>query len=106
MVAAKETGMSIFELLPSENRPFLKLNAGTSNRLENLHDDKSFQILAKRDAFVLTEHVIKKSGLVLEMKKDGTPEGIARLENLEELLNGIQDFVEGQREIDKVQVDY
>jgi DNA helicase-2/ATP-dependent DNA helicase PcrA len=63
---------------------------------------KSFQILAESaDAFALTEHVIKKAGLVLEMKKDGTPEGIARLENLEELLNGIQDFVEGQREIDE-----
>ncbi len=103
VVAAKETGMSIFELLPSENRPFLKLNAGTSNRLENFATMiKSFQILAESaDAFALTEHVIKKAGLVLEMKKDGTPEGIARLENLEELLNGIQDFVEGQREIDE-----
>ncbi len=103
VVAAKETGMSIFELLSSENRPFLKLNAGTSNRLENFATMiKSFQILAESaDAFTLTEHVIKKAGLVLEMKKDGTPEGIARLENLEELLNGIQDFVEGQREIDE-----
>ncbi|MGB1044117.1 MAG: ATP-dependent helicase [Flavobacteriaceae bacterium] len=103
VVAAKETGMSIFELLSSENRPFLKLNAGTSNRLENFATMiKSFQILAESaDAFALTEYVIKKAGLVLEMKKDGTPEGIARLENLEELLNGIQDFVEGQREIDE-----
>jgi DNA helicase-2/ATP-dependent DNA helicase PcrA len=103
VVAAKETGMSIFELLSSENRPFLKLNAGTSNRLENFATMiKSFQIFAESaDAFALTEHVIKKAGLVLEMKKDGTPEGIARLENLEELLNGIQDFVEGQREIDE-----
>jgi DNA helicase-2/ATP-dependent DNA helicase PcrA len=103
VVAAKETGMSVFELLSSENRPFLKLNAGTSNRLENFATMiKSFQILAESaDAFALTEHVIKKAGLVLEMKKDGTPEGIARLENLEELLNGIQDFVEGQREIDE-----
>lgn len=103
VVAAKETGMSIFELLLSKNRPFLKLNAGTSNRLEDFATMiKSFQILAESvDAFALTEHVIKKTGLILEMKKDGTPEGIARLENLEELLNGIQDFVEGQREIDE-----
>ena len=62
VVAAKETGMSIFELLFSENRPFLKLNAGTSNRLENFATMiKSFQILAESaDAFALTEHVIKK----------------------------------------------
>ena len=103
VVAAKETGMSVFELLYSENRPSLKINASTSNRLEDFATMiRSFQILAQSaDAFTLTEHVIKKSGLVLEMKKDGTPEGIARLENMEELLNGIQDFVEGQREIDE-----
>ena len=41
----------------------------------------------------------KKSGLVLELKKDGTPEGVSKVENIEELLNGIRDFVEGQREI-------
>ena len=103
VVAAKETGMSIFELLSPENRSSLKINASTSNRLEDFAMMiRSFQILAESaDAFTLTEHVIKKSGLVLEMKKDGTPEGIARLENMEELLNGIQDFVEGQREIDE-----
>ena len=102
VVASKETGMSIFELLSPENRSSLKVNASTSNRLEDFATMiRSFQILAESaDAFTLTEHVIKKSGLVLEMKKDGTPEGIARLENMEELLNGIQDFVEGQREID------
>jgi len=33
------------------------------------------------------------------MKKDGTPEGIAKIENIEELLNGIQDFVDGQKEL-------
>jgi len=35
-----------------------------------------------------------------ELKKDGTPEGIAKLDNIEELLNGIKDFTEGQKEID------
>jgi DNA helicase-2/ATP-dependent DNA helicase PcrA len=103
VVAAKETEMSVFELLSPANRSSLKINASTSNRLEDFATMiRSFQILAESaDAFALTEHVIKKSGLVLEMKKDGTPEGIARLENMEELLNGIQDFVEGQREIDE-----
>ena len=38
--------------------------------------------------------------MVQELKKDGTPEGIARIENIEELLNGIKDFTEGQKEID------
>jgi DNA helicase-2/ATP-dependent DNA helicase PcrA len=51
------------------------------------------------DAFTLAEHVAKKTGLLLEFRKDGTPEGIGRMENIEELLNGIQDFVEGQKEL-------
>ena len=41
----------------------------------------------------------RKSGLVLELKKDGTPESISKIDNIEELLNGIRDFVEGQREL-------
>jgi DNA helicase-2/ATP-dependent DNA helicase PcrA len=61
---------------------------------------RSFQILNQEaDAFTLAEYVAKKSGLLLEFKKDGTPEGIARMENIEELLNGIKDFVEGQKEL-------
>ena len=61
---------------------------------------KSFQILNEEsDAFTVAEHVAKKTGILMEFKKDGTPEGIARMENVEELLNGIQDFVEGQKEL-------
>jgi DNA helicase-2/ATP-dependent DNA helicase PcrA len=51
------------------------------------------------NAFDLAEHVCKVSGLIQEFKKDGTPEGISRMENIEELLNGIKDFVEGQQEL-------
>ncbi len=62
---------------------------------------KSFQVINEdQDAFYLAEHVTKKTGLVQELKKDATPEGIARIENIEELLNGMSDFIEGQKEID------
>jgi DNA helicase-2/ATP-dependent DNA helicase PcrA len=61
---------------------------------------KSFTILSENaDAFVVADTVTKKTGLVQELKKDGTPEGIARIENIEELLNGIRDFVEEQKEL-------
>ena len=36
---------------------------------------------------------------MLDLKKDGTPEGISKIENIEELLNGIKDFTEGQQEL-------
>jgi DNA helicase-2/ATP-dependent DNA helicase PcrA len=61
---------------------------------------QSFQILNQsQSAFEVAENVAKKTGLLQELKKDGTPEGVARIENIEELLNGIKDFVEEQREL-------
>jgi len=61
---------------------------------------KRFQIENESlNAFEITDLVTKKIGLVQELKKEATPEGIARIENIEELLNGIRDFTEGQKEL-------
>ena len=100
-IAANEYNKSLFEIIENLDRLNLKINSGTKRKLEEfVNMIKSFQIINQEsDAFILTEHVVKKSGLLLEYKKDGTPEGVARIENLEELLNGIKDFVEGQREL-------
>lgn len=100
-VAANEYGRSIFEVMEHLGKLNLKINAGTQRKLEDFVTMiKSFQIMNESsDAFTLAEHVSKKTGLLLEFKKDGTPEGIARMENIEELLNGIKDFVEGQKEL-------
>lgn len=103
VVAANHYGRSIFEVIENLDRIDLKINAGTKRKLQDFVTMiKSFQIMNESvDAFVLAEHVAKKTGILLEFKKDGTPEGIARMENIEELLNGIQDFVEGQKELDE-----
>ena len=103
VVAANHYNRSIFEVVENIGKIDLKINSGTKNKLHNFATMiKSFQIVSESaDAFVLAEHVAKKTGILLEFKKDGTPEGIARMENIEELLNGIQDFVEGQKEIDE-----
>lgn len=100
-VAANHYGRSIFEVMENLDKLELKINAGTRRKLEDFVTMiKSFQIMnAGSDAFALSEHVAKKTGLLLEFKKDGTPEGIARIENIEELLNGVKDFVEGQKEL-------
>ena len=101
IVAANHYGRSIFEVIENLDRIDLKINSGTKNKLVDFTNMiKSFQIMNENaDAFALSEHVAKKTGILLEFKKDGTPEGIARMDNIEELLNGIKDFVEGQKEI-------
>ncbi|WP_338375677.1 UvrD-helicase domain-containing protein [uncultured Flavobacterium sp.] len=101
-VAANHFKRSIFEVMENIDKIDLKLNAGTKNKLQDFVTMiKSFQVINEnQDAFYLADHVTKKTGLVQELKKDATPEGIARIENIEELLNGIKDFIEGQKEID------
>lgn len=101
-VAANHYKRSIFEVMEHIDKIDLKLTSGTKNKLQDFVTMiKSFQVINEnQDAFYLADHVTKKTGLVQELKKDATPEGIARIENIEELLNGIKDFIEGQKEID------
>ncbi|MEC7832073.1 MAG: 3'-5' exonuclease, partial [Bacteroidota bacterium] len=46
------------------------------------------------DVFDITKEVLKQSGLYNLYKNDESLEGINRIQNIEELLNGIKDFVE------------
>lgn len=101
IVAANHYDRSVFEVMKNIDKVDLKINSGTKNKLRDFVTMiESFQVLNQNyDAFQITEHVSKKTGLLQELKKDSTPEGIARIENIEELLNGMRDFVEGQKEI-------
>ena len=100
-VTANHYNRSIFEVIENLGKIDLKINSSTKTKLEDfVNMIKSFQIMNQTsDAFILAEYISKKTGILLEFKKDGTPEGIARMENIEELLNGIKDFVEGQKEV-------
>nr|WP_294937173.1 UvrD-helicase domain-containing protein [uncultured Flavobacterium sp.] len=102
VVAANHYKRSVFEVMEHIDKIDLKLNSGTKNKLQDFVTMiKSFQIINEnQDALYLTEHVTKKTGLIQELKKDGTPEGIARIENIEVLMGGIKDFIEGQKEVD------
>ena len=101
IVAANAANTTIFELLKHIQTSQINLNSGIKTKLSNFCSMiESFQVMNQgANAFELTEHVCRVSGLIREFKKDGTPEGVTRMENVEELLNGIKDFVEGQREL-------
>ncbi|MFK8267511.1 ATP-dependent helicase [Capnocytophaga cynodegmi] len=93
---------SIFEVMYNINRiEGLNIGAGIKQRLtEFVVMIRNFQEFSKQaNAFDIAEQVARKTGLLQEFKKDGTPEGIAKMENIEEMLNGIKDFVEGQQDV-------
>ena len=56
---------------------------------------KSFKLLLdQKDAFEVASHIAKASGLLKELYDDKTVEGLARYENVQELLNAIKEFVD------------
>ena len=64
---------------------------------------KSFAAMQKtKDAFTVAQHITKSSGILKDLSEDATPEGIARIENIEELLNGIKEFTEEESEETKL----
>ena len=101
VVAAQENDLTLFDVVDQVGTLPLTINAGTKTKLINFATlIKSFQVAnASQDAFATADMVAKKTGLVQELKKQGTPEAVNRIENVEELLNGVRDFVEGQREL-------
>ncbi|OCB73765.1 ATP-dependent DNA helicase [Flavobacterium piscis] len=101
-IAANHYKRSIWEVMVNIDKIDLKLNTGTKNKINDFVTMiQSFQVIDQnQDAFYITDYVAKKTGLVQELKKDATPEGMAKIQNIEELLNGLKDFTEGQKEID------
>ena len=101
IIGAKNNDISLFDTIKNSSKLNLSLNKRVLGKLLDFSNFiLSLQIEnQKSNAFEIADLVTKKTGLVLELKKDGTPEGVSKVENVEELLNGIHDFVEGQKEI-------
>ena len=101
VVGAKEHGLSLFQTAEKSGSLGIGINSGTVNKLEQFVTlIKSFQIFNETaNAFEIADEVTKKTYIVSDLKKDGTPEGVSKIENIEELLNGIKDFTEGQQEL-------
>ena len=101
VVAANNYKMTIFEILKNLDTIDISINNGTKNKLRDFTIlIESYQVMNQTaNAFDLSEYVIKTSGLLRELNKDGTPEGAVRLENVEALLNGVKSFTEEQIEL-------
>ena len=101
-LAANHDKKSIFEIMYNVNKlPELHINSTTKQKLTDfVVMILNLQALNQRaNVFEVAEQVAKKTGLLQEFKKDGTPEGIAKMENIEEMLNGMKDFVIGQEDV-------
>jgi DNA helicase-2/ATP-dependent DNA helicase PcrA len=82
--------------------PNLKLNNGILTKLSDFWSMiKAFQVMLKTEnAYNVAMEVAKRTGLIKFLKDDQTPEGISRVENIQELMNSMQGFIEEQQQLD------
>ena len=94
-IAANHYKKSIFDVLKYIDKIDLKINAGTKNKLNNFMNMMlRLQIESQtKNAFEIAETVVKETLLIKDLEKDGTPESVSKVENVQELLNGIKDFI-------------
>ncbi|MCF6213121.1 MAG: UvrD-helicase domain-containing protein [Flavobacteriaceae bacterium] len=102
IVAANKYNRSIYTILENIDRVDIGVNMGTKTKLQNfITMMQSFQIFAQdHNAFDTADHIVKQVHILKDLDKDSTPEGISRIENIQELLNGIKDFIDKQTEED------
>ena len=94
--ASRMAGCSMMEVILDPQAAQLSVNNATQNKL-NLFAAmiQGFgEKVATMDAYEFASMVLRDSGVMREAKADTTQEGIARYENLEEMLSGIHEFVE------------
>ena len=103
MVVADERNKGIWDVIANENEPMPQdFNSGTANKLRNFATMiKSFQtLLDTQNAIELAKHICNTVGIIKDLKEDDTPEGAARVDNIEELLNAIMEF--SDKQVDEV----
>ena len=94
VLAANENNIYLWEVL--ERAAEFGYKAGTLEAIENfVLMIRSFtSMLTGKNAYDVAQHVGKQTNLVKELFSDKTTEGLARYENLQELLNSIKEYTE------------
>lgn len=94
LVAANEQNITFWEVI--ENSALTGIKGSGAAAIENFVTMiKGFQtMLEKQNAYEVAFEVGKRTGLVQELYNDKSVEGLARYENVQELLNSIKEFTE------------
>ena len=94
--ASRMSGLSMMEVIVNPESAKLDVSSATMKKLTAFCElIQGFgERVATTDAYEFATMMLRDTGVMREAKSDTTPEGVARLENLEEMLSGIHEFVE------------
>lgn len=100
-VIAAENNIPIWEVVA--NIQNFVSGRGTTSIVDFATLIKSFKVMLSdgKDAYEVASHIAKTSGILRELYEDKTVEGLSRYENVQELLNGIKEFVDNEENEDK-----
>ncbi len=98
--AAQQNGMSLWTVISNPVEAQLQVSKATMKKVEEFRQLilGFMQQTSTTDVFTLGTEIVQKSGIAQDIMADITPEGLARKENLDEMLNGMKDFVDSRRE--------
>ena len=93
---ANNQNINIWDVLLKIEQVQSGLNAGTINKLKKFRDMiiKFSEDVKSMDAFDSATEIANASGIIAELNKPESHEEITKYENVEELLNGIKEFVD------------
>ncbi len=94
VLAANTNNISMWEVLKNARQYGYK--GGILEAIENfvLMIESSASILEQKNAYEVAVHIGKQTNIVRELFNDKSTEGVARYENIQELLNSIKEFTE------------
>lgn len=98
--SAKANSVSIWEVISFPDKYRLNVKSNTKNKLIDFHDfiEECKRKSNELDAYELGVEIIDKSGIKGVLYSNGSPEDVARQQNVEELLSALKDFVDNKKE--------
>lgn len=100
-IAAAENNLSFFETIYQVNLSTYNINSSTQNKLLAFCDYiRAFSAnLYNKDAFELGEEIVRTCRIKEALKEENTAENSDRINNIEELVNSLQSFIENEEEV-------
>ena len=100
MLAASENNVSLWSVLNEPLTYNLNVNKGTHTKLQAFRDliAEFIEQASQKDAAELGREIIMRSGIRADIYQDRSPESLSRQENIEEMMNGINDFCDTRKE--------
>lgn len=98
--SAQEHGISFWQVIAQAPTLLPTVNKGTQTKLLHFKEliEGFIAQLHQADAFKLGRDILQTSGISTDIYSNNDPEGLARQENVNELLAGLQDYTESKRE--------